>query len=150
MDHVEGNFGGVHLGDGTQCSFVDKREETKSQSNEIMLRLTYVRYMSNLNCNLISLGQLAYFGLKTTFPVDLWKMSIGALVVARGKEGNSHCCVWLQWIGGKGIIKCGQRQVALSARTHGCEKGMQVMLTMRKLPELRCVNLESDEDGVFE
>ena len=54
---IEGDFGVVHLGDGTRCSIVGKGDVELNLHHGVVLRLTDVRYMPTLNHNLISVGQ---------------------------------------------------------------------------------------------
>ena len=50
------------------------------------LKLRNVRHVSKLMRNLISLGQHADGGMKTTFDVDVCKITQGAMVMAHGKK----------------------------------------------------------------
>ncbi len=48
-----------------------------------------MRHVPNLKKNLISIGQLASDGYVTTFIGDKWKISKGAMTIARGTKNGT-------------------------------------------------------------
>ena len=86
QNYVQGNFGKVYLGDDEACNIVGKGDVQIIQTNGTMLILKDVRHVPSLTRNLISVGQLSACGMVTSFTADSWKMSKGAMVVARGKK----------------------------------------------------------------
>ena len=85
-NYVQGNFGKVYLGDDEACSITGKGDVQITQSDGSVLQLRDVRHVPNLTRNLISVGQLSDSGIVTSFTKDSWKMTKGALVMARGKK----------------------------------------------------------------
>ncbi|BBH07646.1 Toll-Interleukin-Resistance domain family protein [Prunus dulcis] len=108
-----------------------------------------VRHIPDLRKNLISVGQLASEGYTTIFHGDDWKISKGAMMVARGKKsgtlymtagarcsiaiaaGNEYPNMWHQRLG------------------HMSEKGMKIMHSKGKLPGLESVEIDMCEDCIY-
>jgi len=57
------------------------------QQNVNKWLLKEVRHVPNLKKNLISTGQLGGEGCVTTFTYKAWKVTRGALVIAKGEKG---------------------------------------------------------------
>ena len=57
-----------------------------SLSNGSTLKLRDVKHVPKLKRDLISVGQLANVGMKTTFDGDVCKITKGAMVMAHGKK----------------------------------------------------------------
>jgi len=88
QSYVKGSYGRVYLGDDKSCDIVGMGEVQLNLSNGTVLKLKEVRYVSSLRCSLISVGQLAENGMRTTFTNEAWKVTNGALVIAHGKKEN--------------------------------------------------------------
>ncbi|KAL2225185.1 UNVERIFIED_CONTAM: Retrovirus-related Pol polyprotein from transposon TNT 1-94, partial [Sesamum indicum] len=86
-----------------------------------------VRHIPGLKRNLISVGQLDSDGFHTTFGDAKWKISRGAMTLARGLK-----------------LTCGT--IALG---HMSEKGMNVLKSKGRLPELKSVEVGHCEHCVF-
>ncbi|KAE8664146.1 Serine-threonine protein kinase [Hibiscus syriacus] len=88
-----------------------------------------VRHILGLKRNLISVGQLDGEGYSTTFSGCEWKITKGALVIARDADGKSN--LWHQRLG------------------HMSEKGMKTLFSKRKLPDLKNVDIRLCENFIF-
>ncbi|KAE8676976.1 Vesicle-associated protein 4-1 [Hibiscus syriacus] len=84
-NYVSGDFGKVHLADDETIKIVEKGGIRLKLPNQTTWKLTGVRYIPSLKRNLISVGQLDGEGYTTTFSGCKWKITKGALVIARGK-----------------------------------------------------------------
>jgi len=80
----------VYLGDDEPCNIIGKGDVVVSPSNGSTLKLRNVRHAPKLKRNLISIGQLADGGMKTTFDGNVCKITKGAMVMAHGKEGTLY------------------------------------------------------------
>lgn len=90
-NYGSGNFKKVYLGNDETYNIIGKGEVQINQPNETTLKINDVRHVTCLKKNLISVGQLKDSGIVTIFASDTWKMTKGAMVVARGKrEGTLY------------------------------------------------------------
>lgn len=146
--YVPGNLGKVHLGNDQPCDIIGKGV-VKIKLNGSVWELKDVRHIPDLRKNLISVGQLAREGYTTTFHGDDWKVSKGAMTVARGKKsgtlyitagaryliavtaGNKNPNLWHQRLG------------------HMSEKGMKIMHSQGKLPGLQSIEIDMCEDCIL-
>lgn len=149
QNYVQGNFGKVYLGDDEACSIVGKGDVQITQTDGTVLKLKNVRHVPSLTRNLISVGQLSEGGVVTSFTSDAWKMSKGALTLARGKkDGTLYVSTGTYSsiaVAAKGI-DCTTWHRRLG---HMSEKGMKVMLSKGKLPGCKSLDLEFCEDCVL-
>ncbi|KAK2366240.1 putative mitochondrial protein [Trifolium repens] len=146
-NYVPGNLGKVYLGNEQSCEIVGKGV-VKIKLNGSVWELKNVRHIPDLTKNLISVGQLASEGYTTIFHGDQWKISKGAMTIARGKKSgtlyktagechliavaaNDNPNLWHQRLG------------------HMSEKGMKVMHSKGKLPGLQSVEIDMCEDCIF-
>ncbi|BBG97541.1 disease resistance family protein / LRR family protein [Prunus dulcis] len=86
--YVPGNLGKVYLGNDQPCAIIGKGV-VKIKLNGSVWELKDVRHIPDLRKNLISVGQLASEGYTTIFHGDDWKISKGAMMVARGKKNGT-------------------------------------------------------------
>ena len=146
--YVPGNLGKVYLGDDQPCAIIGKGV-VKIKLNGSVWELKDVRHIPDLRRNLISVGQLASEGYTTIFHGDDWKISKGAMTVARGKKsgtlymttearcsitvaaGNETPNLWHQRLG------------------HMSEKGMKIMHSKGKLPGLQSTEIDMCEDCIL-
>jgi hypothetical protein len=92
-DYVQGDFGQVRLGDDKPCKIVGMGKVLVKQQNGNQWLLKEVRHVPDLKKNLISTGQLGSEGCVTTFTDKAWKVTKGALVIAKGeKVGTLYLC----------------------------------------------------------
>ncbi|KAE8731332.1 Detected protein of unknown function [Hibiscus syriacus] len=148
-NYVNGDFGKVYLADDETLKIVEKGDIRLKLPNQTTWTLKGVRHISDLKRNLISVRQLDGEGFSTTFSGCEWKITKGALVIARGKkivtlyitsnleniiavadaDGKSN--LWHQRLG------------------HMSEKGMKTLLLKGKLPDLMNVYVGLCEDCIF-
>jgi hypothetical protein len=143
-NYVPGNLGKVYLGNEQSCEIVGKGEVRINLSGSVW-ELKNVRHIPDLTKNLISVGQLASEGYTTVFQGDDWKISKGAMTIARGKKSgtlyktartchliaiaaNENPNLWHQRLG------------------HMSEKGMKIMHSKGKLPSLWSIEIDICED----
>nr|KYP40338.1 Retrovirus-related Pol polyprotein from transposon TNT 1-94 [Cajanus cajan] len=146
-NYVSGNLGKVYLGNEQSCEIVGKGV-VKIKLNGSVWELKNVRHIPDLTKNLISVGQLASDGYTTIFQGEQWKISKGAMTIARGKKSgtlyktteachlitvaaNDNPNLWHQRLG------------------HMSEKGMKIMHSKGKLPGLQSMEIEMCEDCIF-
>jgi hypothetical protein len=146
-NYVPGNLGKVYLGNEQSCEIVGKGV-VKIMLNGSVWELKNVRHIPDLTKNLISVGQLASDGYTTIFHGDQWKISKGAMTIARGKKSGTLY---------KTAGECHLISVAASGNPnlwhqrlgHMSEKGMKVMHSKGKLPGLQSVEIDMCEDCIF-
>ena len=100
-----------------------------------------VNHVLNLRKNLISIGQLGSEGCITTFTDKTWKVTKGALVIAKGEKvstlylcnGNVYFSISSTSMG---------EDIALWHHSLGNmnEKGMQILQSIKLLPGLKQVD----------
>ena len=73
QNYMKGGLEKVYLGDNEAYDIVGKGDVVVSFSNGSTLKLRCVRHVSKLKRNLISIGQLTNWGIKTTFYGDIYK-----------------------------------------------------------------------------
>ena len=87
-NYVPGNLDKVYLGNEQSCEIVGKGV-VKIKLNGSIWELKNVRHIPDLTKDLISVGQLASDGYITIFHGDQWKISKGAMTIARGKKSGT-------------------------------------------------------------
>uniref|UniRef100_A0A803M738 CCHC-type domain-containing protein n=1 Tax=Chenopodium quinoa TaxID=63459 RepID=A0A803M738_CHEQI len=92
-----GKFGKVYLADDEPLEILGKGDVMIKTSSGSSWKLEDVRYIPKLRKNLISVGQLDSSGYRTMFGEGIWKVSKGAMVVARGTKTDNF--------GGKSVEK---------------------------------------------
>ncbi|KAL5769249.1 hypothetical protein ACOSQ2_016032 [Xanthoceras sorbifolium] len=148
-NYVSGNFGKVHLADDETLKIVGKGDIRLKLPNGSTWKLQGVRHIPGLKRNLISIGQLDGEGYCTTFSGCEWKITKGALVVARGKKcGTLYVTSNL-----KNIVAVadadGKSNLWHQRLGHMSEKGMKTLLSKGKLPDLKAVDVGLCEDCIF-
>lgn len=146
-NYVPGNLGKVYLGNEQSCKVVGKGE-VKIKLNGSVWELKNVRHIPDLTKNLISVGQLADEGYTTVFHGDDWKISKGAMTIARGRKSGTLY---------KTAGACHLIAVATNENPnlwhkrlgHMSEKGMKVMHSKGKLPSLRSIEIDICEDCIL-
>ena len=84
-NYVKGGLGKVDLGE-EPYDVVGNSDVVVSFFNGPTLKLRNVKHVPKLKRNLISVGQLVYKEMKTTFDGDVCKMTKGVMVMAHGKK----------------------------------------------------------------
>ncbi|KAL2246274.1 UNVERIFIED_CONTAM: Retrovirus-related Pol polyprotein from transposon TNT 1-94 [Sesamum indicum] len=108
-----------------------------------------VRHIPGLKRNLISVGQLDSDGFHTTFGDTKWKISRGAMTLARGlKSGTLYMAAGSSSnIPFAGIVS--QANLWHNRLGHMSEKGMNVLKSKGRLPKLKSVEVGHCEHCVF-
>ncbi|WVZ03536.1 hypothetical protein V8G54_024342 [Vigna mungo] len=146
-NYVPGNLGKVYLGNEQSCEIAGKGA-VKIKLNGSVWKLKNVRHIPDLTKNLISVGQLANDGYITVFHGDNWKISKGAMTIARGRKSGTLY---------KTEGACHLIAVAMNENPnlwhrrlgHMSEKGMRIMHSKRKLPSLRSIEFDMCEDCIL-
>ncbi|KAE8735455.1 hypothetical protein F3Y22_tig00000340pilonHSYRG00428 [Hibiscus syriacus] len=148
-NYVSSDFGKVHLADDETLKIVGKGDIRLKLPNQTTWKLTGVRHIPGLKRNLISVGQLDGEGYSTTFSGCEWKITKGALVIARGKKtdtlyvtSNLENIITVADVDGKSNL-WHQRL------GHMSEKGMKILLSKGKLPDLKNVDVGLCEYCIF-
>ncbi|KAE8684911.1 Actin-depolymerizing factor 1 [Hibiscus syriacus] len=148
-NYVSGDFGKVHLADDETLKIVGKGDIRLKLPNQTTWKLTGVRHISGLKRNLISVRQLDGEGYSTTFSGCERKITKGALVIARGKKTDTlYVTSNLE-----NIITVadadGKSNLWHQRLGHMSEKGMKILLSKGKLPDLKNVDVGLCEDCIF-
>uniref|UniRef100_A0A803LL22 Retrovirus-related Pol polyprotein from transposon TNT 1-94-like beta-barrel domain-containing protein n=1 Tax=Chenopodium quinoa TaxID=63459 RepID=A0A803LL22_CHEQI len=99
-----GKFGKVYLADDEPLEILGKGDVMIKTSSGSSWKLEDVRYIPKLRKNLISVGQLDSSGYRTMFGEGTWKVSKGAMVVARGTKTGTFS-LYKDNFGGKSVEK---------------------------------------------
>jgi len=140
--YVSGDFGKVYLDNRSTLDIVgigDVRIRVHSHS---VWKRQKVKYVPRLKNNLISVGQLDDEGHSINFYGDKWKVSVGARILAHGYK---TCTLYMTTniIDTVAIVDASVNSKLWHLRLgHMSKKGMKVLLSKEKLPELKSV--ESD------
>ena len=117
--------------------------------NHTTWKLQGVRHVPGLRRNLISVGQLDGEGYCTTFSGHEWKITKGALIIARGKKtGTLYVTSNLENIVTVADAD-GKSNLWHQRLGHMSEKGMKTLLSKGKLPDLKNVDVGLCEDFIF-
>ena len=148
-NYVSGDFGKVHLADDETLKIVGKGDIRLKLQNQTTWKLQGVRHVPGLRRNLISVGQLDGEGYCTTFSGHEWKITKGALVIARGKKtGTLYVTSNLENIVAVADAD-GKSNLWHQRLGHMSEKGMKTLLSKGKLPDLKNVDVGLCEDCIF-
>nr|CAN62498.1 hypothetical protein VITISV_000081 [Vitis vinifera] len=148
-NYVVGDFGKVYLADGSALDVMGLGDVRISLPNGFVWLLEKVRHIPNLMRNLIFVGQLDDEGHAILFVGGTWKVTKGARVLARRKK-----------IGTLYMTSCPRDTIAVvDANTdtslwhhklgHMSEKGMKMLLSKGKLPELKSIDFDMCESCIL-
>ncbi|KAG6644691.1 hypothetical protein CIPAW_08G070400 [Carya illinoinensis] len=148
QNYVTGDFGKVYLADGEALEIEGMGDVPINLPNGSAWLLQKVRHVLKLMRNLISVGQLDADGHSVLFTGGTWKITKGAMVIARGTKtgtlymtssirdtiaiADANANLWHQRLG------------------HISEKGMKVLLSKGKLPKLESTDFDMCEGCIFE
>jgi len=148
-NYVAGNFGKVYLADDEPLDIMGKGEVHIKTAQGMLWKLQNVRHVPGLKKNLISMGQIDGEGYTTVFGDGSWKITKGNLVVARGSKNGTLYATSIQ----KDIVAAvdSDRDSILWHRRlgHMSEKGMKLLASNEKLPNLKHVQIGLCEDCVY-
>ena len=148
-NYVSGDFGKVHLADDETLKIIGKGDIRLKLPNQTTWKLQGVRHVPGLRRNLVSVGQLDEEGYCTTFSGHEWKITKGALVIARGKKtGTLYVTSNLENIVAVADAD-GKSNLWHQKLGHMSEKGMKTLLSKGKFPDLKNVDVGLCEDCIF-
>ena len=117
--------------------------------NESVWLLEKVRHIPDLRRNLISVGQLDDESHAILFVGGTWKVTKGAKVLARGKKTGTLYMTSSP----KNTIAVANASTDTSLwhyrLGHISEKGMRMMLSKEKLPELKSIDFDMCESCIL-
>ncbi|KAL2231966.1 UNVERIFIED_CONTAM: Retrovirus-related Pol polyprotein from transposon TNT 1-94 [Sesamum indicum] len=147
--YTSGDFGLVYLADNKPLKIVGKGDVRIKSTNGSCWTLHDVRHIPGLKRNLISVGQLDSDGFHTTFGDAKWKISREAMTLARGLKSGT-----LYMAGGSSsnipfAETVSQANLWHNRLGHMSEKGMNVLKSKGRLPELKSVEVSHCEHCVF-
>ena len=149
QNYVTGNFGKVYLADGSALDVVDIGNVRILFPNGSVWLLEKVRHIPELRRNLIFVGQLDDEGHAILFVGGTWKVTKGVRVLARGKKtgtlymtssprdtiavanASTNTSLWYRRLG------------------HMSEKGIKMLLSKGKLPELKSIGFDMCESRIL-
>jgi hypothetical protein len=147
-NYISENFGKVYLGDDQACDITGKGD-VKIQLNGSVWKLDNVRHVPDLRKNLISIGQLALDGYATTFTGDKWKISKGAMTIARGTKNET---LYTTTDGcGLAAVAEGKEDPNLWHQKFGhmSSQGLKCLQSRGKLPRLKSVEVDFCESCIL-
>ncbi|RVW77419.1 Retrovirus-related Pol polyprotein from transposon TNT 1-94 [Vitis vinifera] len=149
QNYVAGDFGKVYLADGSALDVVGLGDVRISLPNGSVWLLEKVRHIPDLRRNLISIGQLDDEGHAILFVGGTWKVTKGARVLACGKKTGTLY-----------MTSCPRDTIAVADTStdtslwhrrlgHMSEKGMKMLLSKGKLPELKSIDFDMCESCIL-
>lgn len=148
-NYVAGNYGKVYLADGEPLDIVGIGDIKLKMENGSVWKISKVRHVPGLMRNLISVGQLDGEGHNVSFGNSAWKVTKGAMVVARGhKTGTLYM-----------TSTCRDTVAAVDSQKntelwhcrlgHMSEKGMKLLVKSGQIPELKSVEHQLCESCIL-
>uniref|UniRef100_A0A151UE33 Retrovirus-related Pol polyprotein from transposon TNT 1-94 n=1 Tax=Cajanus cajan TaxID=3821 RepID=A0A151UE33_CAJCA len=146
-----GNFGKVRLADDEALDIASMGDINLRNFTGIVWTLKDVRYILGLKRMLISVGMLDVQGYRVTFEDDQWKVVKGNLVVAHGwKKGTLYMVEFLAKEANLVSDDFAHSSTLWHQRLgHMSEKGMKILVSRGKIPELKEVKVCFCEPCVF-
>jgi hypothetical protein len=150
--YSSGDYGKVHLGNNHFCNIVgvgDVQIKTK-EGQHILLK--QVRHIPEMCMSLISVGRLDDEGCSTSFGKGGWKISKGALLMAKGsKTGTLYT---LREISEKSdVVVVAREEISTDLwhkhLGHMSEKGLKILAGKNLLPGLKSYNLDLCEHCIY-
>jgi hypothetical protein len=86
MSYTVDDFGTMKMGNDGLAKIIGIRDVCLEMSNGMRLILSHVKHIPDIQLNLIFVGKLGDDGYCSTFHDGQWKLTRGAMVVARGKK----------------------------------------------------------------
>lgn len=137
-----GNFGKVRLADDETLDIAGMGDINLKTSLGTSWTLKDVRYIPGLKKMLISVGQLDKEGYRVTFGNEQWKVIKGNLVVARGeKKGTLYIVEQSSYEANAVADVIGSSTLWHQRLGHMSEKGMKLLTSKGKIPELKNVEV---------
>ncbi|RVW83869.1 Retrovirus-related Pol polyprotein from transposon TNT 1-94 [Vitis vinifera] len=149
QNYAASDFGKVYLADVLALDVVGLGDVRISLPNGSIWLLEKVQHIPDLRRNLISVGQLDDEGHAILFVGGTWKVTKGARVLARGKKTGTLY-----------MTSCPRDTIAVADAStdtslwhrrlgHMSEKGMKMLLSKGKLPELKSIDFDMCESCIL-
>ena len=139
----------MYLVDGSSLDVVGMGNVRMLLPNGSVWLLEKVRHIPKLRRNLISIGQLDDEGHAILFVGGTWKVTKGARVLARGKKTGTLYMTSSP----KDTIAVADASTDISLwhrrLGHMSEKGMKMLLSKEKLPELKSIDFDMCESCIL-
>ena len=149
QNYGAGDFGKVYLADGLVLDVVGLGNVQILLPNGSVWLLEKVQHILDLKRNLISVGQLDDEGHAILFVGGTLKVTKGVRVLARGKKTDTLY-----------MTSCPRDTIAVADAStntslwhrrlgHMSEKGMKMLLSKEKLPELKSIDFDMCESSIL-
>ena len=149
QNYVVGDFGKVYLADGLALDVVGMGDVRILLFNGSVWLLEKVQHIPDLRGNLISVGQLDDERHAILFVGGTWKVTKKARVLARGRKTSTLYMTSSP----RDTIAIADASTDTSLRHrrlgHMSEKGMKMLLSKRKLPELKSIDFDMCESCIL-
>ena len=149
QNYVAGDFGKVYLADGSTLDVVGMGDIWILLPNGSVWLLEKVRHIPDPRRNLIFIGQLDDEGHAILFVGGTWKVTKGARVLSRGKKTGTLYMT----LSPKDTIAVADASTDTSLwhrrLGHMSEKGMKMLLSRGKLPELKSIDFDMCESCIL-
>ncbi|KAL8104982.1 hypothetical protein AgCh_028950 [Apium graveolens] len=137
-----GNFGKVRLADDETLDIAGMGDINIRTSFGTSWTLKDVRYIPGLKKMLLSVGQLDKEGYRVTFGDGQWKLIKGNLVIARGEKNGTLYIVEQSSYEANAVADEIESSTLWHKRLgHMSEKGMKLLTSKGKIPELKNVEV---------
>uniref|UniRef100_A0A7N2RFG7 Integrase catalytic domain-containing protein n=1 Tax=Quercus lobata TaxID=97700 RepID=A0A7N2RFG7_QUELO len=149
QNYVAGDFGKVYLADGSALDVVGMGDVRILLPNGSVWLLEKIRHIPDLRRNLISVGQLDDERHAILFVGGTWKVTKGARVLTRGKKTGT---LYMTSSPRDTIaVADASTDISLWHRRlgHMSEKGMKMLLSKGKLPELKSIDFDMCESCIL-
>ena len=139
----------MYLADGSALDVVGLGDVRILLPNGSIWLLEKVRHIPDLRKNLIYVGQLDDEGHAILFVDGTWKVTKGARVLARGKKTGA--LYMTSCPRGTIVVADASTNTSLWHRKlgHMSEKGMKMLLSKGKLPELKSIDFDMYESRIL-
>ncbi|KAL8157159.1 hypothetical protein AgCh_002026 [Apium graveolens] len=145
-----GNFSKVRLADDETLDIAGMGDINIRTSFGTSWTLKDVRYIPRLKKMLLSVGQLDKEGYRVTFGDGQWKVIKGNLVIARGeKNGTLYIVEQSSYEANAVADEIGSSTLWHKRLGHMSEKGMKLLTSKGKIPELKNVEVGFCESCVL-
>ena len=149
QNYVAGDFVTMYLADGLALDVVGMGDVRILLPDGSVWLLEKVRHIPDLRRNLIFVGQLDDEEHATLFIGGTWKVTKGARVLACGKKTGTLYVTSSR----RDIIRVADASTNTSLWHHRLghmsEKGMEMLLSKRKLPELKSIDFDMCESCIL-
>lgn len=151
VKYTRGSNGVVFLGDNHACNIVGFGDVKLVFANGTQLMLHNVRHVPEVKKNLISTGMLDDEGYVTSFGHGFWKVTKGALVVARGPKVDTIYTLHAKLCNHTDIHATEMPKISMwhNRLGHMSITGMEQLACLGYLPSLKFSDLKFCEHCIY-